>query len=141
RTSGFGQTGPYSHRAGFGSIAEAMGGLRYVTGFPDRPPTRVGISIGDSLAGLFATIGCLMALLERERSGQGQVVDTAIYEAVFAMMESIVPDYVLADHVRERTGAIIPGVSPSNIYETSDGTFVVIGANADGVFRRLTQAI
>ncbi|MFO7264276.1 MAG: formyl-CoA transferase [Bacillaceae bacterium G1] len=141
RTSGFGQTGPYKHRAGFGSIGEAMGGLRYVTGFPDRPPTRIGISIGDTLAAMFAVIGTLVALHERERSGEGQVVDTALYEAVFAVMESIVPDYLLAGYVRERMGNKLPGVAPSNIYKTKDGTYVVIGANADNVFRRLCEAM
>lgn len=141
RTSGFGQTGPYSRQAGFGSVGEAMGGLRYVTGYPDRPPTRVGISIGDSLAALFATIGCLVALQERTRSGQGQVVDTAIYEAVFAMMEGIVPEYEMTGYVRERTGNILPGVAPANIYETQDGGYIVIGANADTVFRRLMDAM
>ena len=141
RTSGFGQTGPYKHRAGFGSVGEAMGGLRYVTGFPDRPPTRIGISIGDTLAAIFAVIGTLVALHERERSGEGQVVDTALYEAVFAVMESIVPDYLLAGYVRERMGNTLPGVAPSNIYKTKDGTYVVIGANADNVFRRLCEAM
>lgn len=141
RTSGFGQTGPYKSRAGFGSIGEAMGGLRYITGFPDRPPTRIGISIGDTLAALFATIGCLTALQERNHSGKGQVVDTALYESVFAVMESIIPDYVLAGYIRERMGNILPGIAPSNIYATKDGTYVVIGANADGVFRRLAEAM
>ncbi|MFT9846262.1 CaiB/BaiF CoA transferase family protein [Aneurinibacillus sp. REN35] len=141
RTSGFGQTGPYAKRAGFGSVGEAMGGLRYVTGFPDRPPTRSGISIGDTLAALFATIGCLTALHERNRSGKGQIVDTAIYEAVFAVMESIVPDYLLTDYVRERMGNVLPGVVPSNIYLAKDGVYVLIAANADTVFRRLCQAM
>ncbi|REJ07128.1 CaiB/BaiF CoA transferase family protein [Halobacillus trueperi] len=141
RTSGFGQTGPYNKRAGFGSVAEAMGGLRYVTGFPDRPPSRIGISIGDTLAALFATIGCLTALHERERSGEGQVVDTAIYEAVFSVMESTIPDYLLTGYVRERMGNILPGVAPSNIYLTKDETFIVIGANSDGVFMRLCEAM
>ncbi|WDL97607.1 CaiB/BaiF CoA transferase family protein [Alicyclobacillus sp. ALC3] len=141
RTSGFGQSGPYRDRAGFGSVGEAMGGLRYVTGFADRPPTRIGVSIGDTLAALFATIGCLAALNERNRSGKGQVVDTAIYEAVFAVMESTVPDYLLAGYVRERMGNILPGIAPSNIYATKDGTFVVIGGNADTVFRRLCDAM
>ncbi|ADU95960.1 CaiB/BaiF CoA transferase family protein [Geobacillus sp. Y412MC52] len=141
RTSGFGQTGPYKKRAGFGSIGEAMGGLRYVTGFPDRPPTRIGISIGDTLAAMFATIGALIALHEREKSGEGQVVDTALYEAVFAVMESIVPDYLLAGYIRERMGNILPNVAPSNIYLTKDNTYVVIGANADNVFRRLCEAM
>nr|WP_170008646.1 CoA transferase [Bacillus fonticola] len=141
RTSGYGQDGPYSKRAGFGSVAEAMGGLRNVTGFPDRPPSRVGISIGDTLAALFATIGCLTALHEREKSGKGQVVDTAIYESVFSVMESMIPDYLLAGHIRERTGNLLPGIAPSNIYPTEDETYVVIGANADGVFRRLATAM
>jgi formyl-CoA transferase len=141
RTSGFGQTGPYKNRAGFGSIGEAMGGLRYVTGFPDRPPTRIGISIGDTLAALFATIGCLIALQERHSSGKGQVVDTALYEAVFAVMESLIPDYLLAGYIRERMGNILPGIAPSNIYFTKDKTYIVIGANADGVFKRLCEAM
>ncbi|MBY0149460.1 CaiB/BaiF CoA-transferase family protein [Neobacillus niacini] len=141
RTSGFGQTGPYKHRAGFGSVGEAMGGLRNVTGFTDRPPSRIGISIGDTLAALFATIGCLVALHEREKSGKGQVVDTALYESVFSIMESIIPDYLLAGYIRERMGNILPGVAPSNIYFTQDKTYIVIGANADGVFRRLCEAM
>lgn len=141
RTSGYGQTGPYKHRAGFGSIGEAMGGLRHVTGFPDRPPTRIGISIGDTLAALFATIGCLVALHESKHSGKGQVVDTALYESVFSVMESIIPDYLLADYIRERMGNILPGVAPSNIYFTKDKTYIVIGANADGVFQRLCEAM
>ncbi|MDQ0256303.1 formyl-CoA transferase/succinyl-CoA--D-citramalate CoA-transferase [Evansella vedderi] len=141
RTSGFGQTGPYKDRAGFGSVGEAMGGLRYVTGFPDRPPSRIGISIGDTLAALFATIGCLTALYEKKESGKGQVVDTAIYEAVFSVMESIIPDYLLTGYIRERMGNILPGVAPSNIYLTKDDTYIVIGANADGVFKRLCQAM
>ncbi|KIL45105.1 CaiB/BaiF CoA transferase family protein [Jeotgalibacillus soli] len=141
RTSGFGQTGPYKDRAGFGSVGEAMGGLRYVTGFPDRPPSRIGVSIGDTLTALFATIGCLVAVHEREHSGKGQMVDTALYESVFSVMESIIPDYMLAGYVRERMGNILPGVAPSNIYFTEDKTFIVIGANADGVFRRLCEAM
>lgn len=141
RTSGYGQDGPYASRAGFGSIAEAMGGIRYVTGYPDRPPTRVGISLGDSLAALHASIGCLVSLVERERSGRGQVVDTAIYESVFALMESLVPDYLVAGRVRERSGTVLPGIAPSNTYSTSDGAFVVMGANSDNVFRRLTEAL
>lgn len=141
RTSGYGQSGPYKDRAGFGSVGEAMGGLRYVSGFPDRPPSRIGVSIGDSLAALFATIGCLTALYEKSRSGKGQIVDTAIYEAVFSIMESTIPDYLLADYVRERMGNILPGIAPSNIYLTKDGTYIVIGANADGVFKRLCEAI
>lgn len=141
RTSGFGQTGPYRNRAGFGSVGEAMGGLRNVTGFPDRPPSRIGVSIGDTLTALFATIGCLVAVHEREHSGLGQVVDTALYESVFSIMESLIPDYVLADYSRERMGNILPGVAPSNIYLTLDKTYIVIGANADGVFSRLCEAM
>src|SRR5699024_5275221 len=141
RTSGFGQTGPYKDRAGFGSVGEAMGGLRYVTGFSDRPPSRIGISIGDTITALYATIGILTALHERNISGKGQVVDTALYESVFSVMESIIPDYLLVDYVRERMGNILPGVAPSNIYRTKDETYIVIGANADGVFARLAQAM
>jgi formyl-CoA transferase len=141
RTSGFGQTGPYKDRAGFGSVGEAIGGLRNVTGFPDRPPSRIGVSIGDTLTALFASIGCLVAVHEREQSGRGQVVDTALYESVFSVMESIIPDYLLASYVRERMGNILPGVAPSNIYFTKDKTYIVIGANADGVFRRLAEAM
>ncbi|MEH7125827.1 MULTISPECIES: CaiB/BaiF CoA transferase family protein [unclassified Bacillus (in: firmicutes)] len=141
RTSGYGQTGPYKHRAGFGSVGEAMGGLRYVTGFSDRPPSRIGVSVGDTLAALYATIGCLVALHERNHSGKGQIVDTALYESVFSIMESIIPDYLLAGYVRERMGNILPGVAPSNIYFTKDKTYIVIGANADGVFRRLCEAM
>ncbi|MBM7631329.1 CaiB/BaiF CoA transferase family protein [Geomicrobium sediminis] len=141
RTTGYGQTGPYKDRAGFGSIGEAMGGIRYVTGFQDRPPARVGISIGDTLAALYSTIGCLTAIEERHKSGEGQMIDTAIYESVFSVMESMIPDYLLADYVRERTGNILPGVAPSSIYRTKDDTYVVIGANADAVFSRLTRAM
>lgn len=141
RTSGYGQTGPYHKRAGFGSVGEAMGGIRHVTGFPDRAPSRIGISLGDTLAALFATIGTLTALHERNHSGRGQVVDTAIYESVFSVMESTIPDYLLAGYVRERMGNILPGVAPSNIYLTKEGTYIVIGANADGVFKRLCEAM
>ncbi|MDN3499715.1 CoA transferase [Microbacterium sp. APC 3898] len=141
RTSGFGQTGPYSKRAGFGSVGEAMGGIRHVTGFPDRAPSRIGVSLGDTLAALFATIGTLTALNERHHSGKGQMVDTAIYESVFSVMESTVPDYLLTGYIRERMGNILPGVAPSNIYLTQEGTYIVIGANADGVFKRLCEAM
>jgi formyl-CoA transferase len=141
RTSGFGQTGPYKDRAGFGSVGEAMGGLRNVTGFKDRPPSRIGVSVGDTLTALFATIGCLVAVHERTKSGKGQVVDTALYESVFSIMESLIPDYLLAGYIRERMGNILPGVAPSNIYFTLDKTYIVIGANADGVFKRLCEAM
>jgi len=141
RVTGFGQSGPYAPRAGYGSIGEAMGGLRYVTGEPDRAPSRAGISIGDSLAATFACIGTLAALHERERSGRGQVVDSAIYEAVLALMESLVPEWQVAGYQRERTGAILPNIAPSNLYPTADGQTVLIAANQDTVFARLAGAI
>ena len=141
RVSGQGQTGPYSKRAGFGSIGEAMGGLRYVCGDPDSSPSRMGISIGDSLAATFATIGALSALHHREKTGQGQVVDSAIYEAVLAMMESLVSEYDQTGYIRERTGSILPNVAPSNIYPTSDDQMILIAANQDTVFGRLAKAM
>jgi formyl-CoA transferase len=141
RVSGQGQYGPYSGRAGFGSIGEAMGGLSYVCGDPSTPPSRMGISIGDSLAATFATIGALSALHDRERTGLGQVVDSAIYEAVLAMMESLVSEYDQAGYIRERTGAILPNVAPSNVYPTRDGRMIVIAANQDTVFGRLAEAM
>jgi formyl-CoA transferase len=141
RVSGFGQTGPKATQAGYGSVGEAMGGLRAVMGEPDRPPSRAGISIGDTLAAIFATLGGLMALHARERTGRGQVVDSAIYEAVMAVMESLVTEYDVVGYVRERTGATIPNVAPSNVYPTSDGVGVLIAGNQDTVFRRLAQAM
>ena len=141
RLSGFGQSGPYKDRPGFGAIGESMGGMRYITGYPDRAPVRVGISIGDSLAAMFGVIGALMALHHRGKSGRGQVVDIALYEAVFAMMESMLPEYGYAGHVRERTGASLPGIVPSNTYPCADGRYVVIGANADSIFKRMMRAI
>lgn len=141
RVSGFGQTGPYSRQAGFGAVGEAMGGLRYVCGDPSTPPSRVGISIGDSLAATFACVGALSALHHRERTGEGQVVDSAIYEAVLNMMESLITEYDQAGYVRERTGAILPNVAPSNVYPTADGQMVLIAANQDTVFRRLAEAM
>ncbi|WP_194744645.1 CaiB/BaiF CoA transferase family protein [Thermaurantiacus tibetensis] len=140
RVSGYGQSGPYARRAGFGAIGEAMGGLRALVGEPDRPPARVGISIGDSLAATFACLGALMALHHRHRTGEGQVVDSAIYEAVLAVMESTVPEYTEAGVVRERSGSILPGNAPSNVYPCRDGE-ILIGANQDGVFRRLCEAM
>ena len=140
RVSGFGQTGPYSRQAGFGAIGEAMGGLRYVVGDPTTPPSRMGISIGDSLAATFACIGALSALHHRERTGRGQVVDSAIYEAVLNMMESLVTEFDKTGFVRERTGAILPNVAPSNVYRTGDG-MVLIAANQDTVFSRLAEAM
>lgn len=141
RVTGFGQTGPYSGRAGYGSIGEAMGGLRYVVGDPSAPPSRVGISIGDTLAAIFAALGVLSAIVERSRTGKGQIVDSAIYEAVLAVMESLVPDYAVGGHIRERTGPFLPDVAPSNVYTTSDGRDAVLAANQDTVFRRLAVAM
>ncbi|MEZ5559887.1 MAG: CoA transferase [Pseudomonadales bacterium] len=141
RVSGFGQTGPYAHRAGYGSIGEAMGGIRYLAGDPDRPPSRVGLSIGDSLAATYACLGTLAALHYRERSGRGQVVDSAIYEAVLAMMESTIPEFTEAGVIRERSGSILPKIAPSNVYPTRDGEMILIGANQDSVFARLAEAM
>lgn len=139
--SGFGQTGPYQSDAGFGSVAEAVGGIRFTTGDPDRPPARTGISLGDSLASLFAVIGTLASLLERTGSDRGQEVDVAIYEAVFALMESTVTDYAVAGVTRTRTGSTLAGVAPANIYPTADGSMLVIAANAQSVFARLAAAM
>ena len=141
RVTGYGQTGPYAQRAGYGSIGEAMGGLRYVTGEPGRPPSRSGISIGDSLAGTFAALGAVVALHARERTGRGQVIDVAIYEAVLALMESLLPEWAVAGYQRERTGAILPNVAPSNAYPTRDGSGILIAANQDTVFARLAKAM
>jgi formyl-CoA transferase len=140
RVSGYGQTGPYSERAGFGGIGEAMGGWRYIVGDPDRPPSRMGVSIGDSLAATYGCMGALAALHARERTGKGQVVDSALYEAVLQVMESLVPEYMVAGHIRKRSGSILEGVSPSNVYPASDGEYL-IGANQDAVFARLCQAM
>jgi formyl-CoA transferase len=141
RVSGYGQTGPYSKRAGFGAVGESMGGLRYVCGDPSAPPSRMGISIGDSLAATFACIGALSALHHRERTGEGQVVDSAIYEAVLNMMESLITEYDKAGYIRERQGSILPNVAPSNIYPTKDNNMILIAANQDTVFKRLTEAM
>ncbi len=141
RVSGYGQTGPYAKRAGYGAIGEAMGGLRHVVGDPSTPPSRMGISIGDTLAATFACLGGMMALHEVARTGQGQVVDSAIYEAVLNVMESLVTEYDKAGLVRERTGAILPNVAPSNVYPTRDGRFILIAANQDTVFARLAEAM
>lgn len=137
RVTGFGQTGPYAQRAGYGSIGEAMGGIRYVTGEPDRPPSRAGISLGDSLAAMFATLGTLVSIHQRDRSGRGQIVDSAIYEAVLGMMESLIPEWQIAGYQRQRTGPTLPNVSPSNAYPTLDGEMILIAANQDTVFGRL----
>ncbi|NJN39757.1 MAG: CoA transferase [Gammaproteobacteria bacterium] len=142
RMSGFGQEGPYRDLAGFGAIGESMGGMRYVTGFPDRPPVRLNLSIGDSLAALHGVIGVLMALHHRTANGgKGQVVDVALYEAVFNMMESTLPEFDRFGITRERTGSNLTGIVPSNTYLTSDSHHVVIGANADSIFKRLMNAI
>jgi formyl-CoA transferase len=142
RLSGFGQTGPYRDQPGFGAIAESMGGMRHVTGFPDRPPVRMNISIGDALAALHGVIGALMALHYRGvHNGKGQVIDVALYEAVFNMMESLVPDYDLFGEIRGRIGTGLTNIVPSNTYATRDGKNVVIGGNADSIYKRLMHAI
>ncbi|GAB4576432.1 MAG: CoA transferase [Rhodothalassiaceae bacterium] len=140
RVSGFGQTGPYAARAGYGSIGEAMGGMRNLAGDPSTPPSRIGLSIGDSLAATFACVGALMALHHRTVTGRGQVVDSAIYEAVLAMMESTIPEYTEGGIIRERSGSILPKVAPSNVYPTEDGD-ILIAANQDSVFSRLAEAM
>ena len=142
RLSGFGQSGPMQGQPGFGAVGESMGGLRYITGFEDRPPVRTGISIGDSIAALWGVIGALMALRHREvNGGSGQVVDVALYEAVFAMMESMVPEFDVFGFIRERSGNIMPGITPSSIHTSSDGKHVQIGANGDAIFQRFMRAI
>jgi formyl-CoA transferase/succinyl-CoA--D-citramalate CoA-transferase len=139
--SGFGQTGPLAKQAGFGSVGESMGGIRYTTGSPDRRPARAGVSLGDALAALFGVIGALAAVTEARRTGRGQEVDVAIYEAVAALMESSMADLELGGVLRERSGSTLPGVAPSNVYPTSDGSEVVIAGNADSVFARLCVAM
>ena len=146
RLSGFGQTGPMKDQPGFGAIGESMGGLRYVSGHPDRPPVRVGVSIGDSVAALHGVIGAMVALRHRDATGgklagEGQMVDVALYEAVFNMMESLVPEFDHAGVVRERTGGALPGIVPSNTYTTGDGENIVIAGNGDAIFKRLMLAI
>ena len=141
RVSGFGQTGPYSERAGYGLIGEAMGGLRYVTGEPDRPPARAGISIGDSLTALHAVIGVMMALHHRERTGRGQMIDAALYESVLSVMENLVTEYDLTGYVRERSGSVLPGIAPSNVYPCANGESLLIGGNGDAVFARLAATM
>ncbi len=141
RISGFGQTGPYRDRAGYGSTGESLGGLRYVTGFPDRPPLKMGVSIGDAIAALYATIGSLAALRRRDATGQGEVVDVALYEAVFSLLEGILPEYGHTGVVRERQGNALPGSAPSNSHPTSDGSYITIGANGESIFARFCAAI
>ena len=142
RISGYGQTGPYRDRPGFGAIGESMGGIRFTTGSPDSPPARVGVSIGDTLASLHGVIGALMALLHvRTGGGEGQVVDVSLVESVFNVMESLVPEYDLLGEVRTRTGGALPGITPSNTYPSKDGGFVVVAGNSDPIFRRLMGVI
>ena len=142
RLSGYGQTGPYKDRPGFGVIGEAMGGMRFITGYPELPPVRMGISIGDSIAALYGAIGALVALHHRKvNGGAGQMVDLALYEAVFSVMESLVPEFDVLGFVRERAGNALPGIVPSNTYPTRDGKYVIVGANGDSIFKRLMTAI
>ncbi|WP_421683900.1 CoA transferase [Stutzerimonas urumqiensis] len=141
RISGYGQTGPYRDRPGFGVIGEAMGGLRHLSGYPGQPPVRVGISIGDSLSSLYGVIGILLALQERQRSGLGQMIDVALYESVFGMMESLIPEYDVFGYVREPAGSALPGITPSNSYPCNDGTYVLIAGNGDSIYKRLMTLI
>src|SRR6185369_7218405 len=141
RISGYGQTGPYRERPGFGAIGEAMGGLRHVTGFPGQPPVRPNLSIGDTIASLHGVMGALLALREAEKTGKGQVVDVALYESVFNCSESLLPEYDAGGYVRERSGSTLPGIAPSNLYPCKDGSYVLIAGNADSLYRRLMSAI
>lgn len=140
RVSGYGQTGPYRDRPGFGVVAEAMGGLRYLSGEPGRAPVRVGVSIGDSLSALHGVIGVLLALRARDRDGEGQMIDVALYESVFNMMESLLPEYAVFGEVRQPAGSSLPGIAPSNAYACRDG-YVLIAGNGDSIFRRLMALI
>jgi formyl-CoA transferase len=140
RMSGYGQSGPYAERAGYGGIGEAMGGWRHIVGEPDRPPARMGVSIGDALAATYGALGVLAALHRRESSGEGQIIDSALYEAVLQVMESLAPDYAIAGFTRQRSGAILPGIAPSNVYPCTDGDMLIAG-NQDTVFARLAEAI
>jgi len=143
RISGYGQTGPYARRPGFAAVAEGMGGLRYVNGFPDRPPARANLSLGDTIGGLHAVLGLLLALHHRDGkgTGEGQVVDVALYESIFNLMESTVPEYVTAGVVRERQGSTVSGIVPTNVYPCADAHYIIIGGNADSIFRRLMRAV
>ncbi|HEY5897229.1 MAG TPA: CoA transferase, partial [Burkholderiales bacterium] len=140
RISGYGQSGPYRERPGFAAIAEALGGMRYITGYPDRPPVRPNLSIGDTLAALHGVIGALLALQAIQRGAKGQLVDVALYESVFNCMESLLPEYDAQGVVRERSGSALPGIAPSNLYACKDG-HVLIAGNADSLYRRLMTAI
>jgi len=141
RVSGYGQSGPYRDLPGFGVVAEAMGGLRHLSGEPGRPPVRVGVSIGDSLSALHGVIGVLLALRARDQTGQGQVIDVALYESVFNMMESLLPEYSVFGEVRQPAGSSLPGIAPSNAYRCGDGKYVLVAGNGDSIFKRLMQAI
>ncbi|UOR13561.1 CaiB/BaiF CoA transferase family protein [Halobacillus amylolyticus] len=143
RVSGYGQTGPYRDKAGFGSIGESMGGLRHITGHPDSTPSRVGVSLGDSLAAMYSVIGAMMAIYHRDvkGTGKGQVIDVALYEAVFSLMEGSLPEFDKLGAVRERTGSALPGIAPSNTYQCNDGKYIVVGGNGDAIFKRLMNAI
>ena len=141
RISGYGQTGPYRDKPGFGVVAEAMSGLRHLTAEPGRVPVRVGVSIGDTLASLHGVIGILMALIERQRSGQGQVIDVALYEAVFNCMESLLPEYSAFGAVREAAGSALPGIAPTNAYRCADGQYALVAGNGDSIFKRLMMVI
>ena len=141
RISGYGQTGPYRDLPGFGVIGEAMGGLRHLSGYPGQAPVRVGISIGDSLSSLYGVIGVLLALQERARSGEGQEIDVALYESVFAMMESLIPEYDAFGYVREPAGSALPGITPSNSYPCNDGSYVLIAGNGDSIYKRLMSLL
>ncbi|GAC1460454.1 MAG: CaiB/BaiF CoA-transferase family protein [Ktedonobacteraceae bacterium] len=141
RVSGFGQTGPSRDQPGFGSVGESMGGIRYITGEPGHPPVRSNISMGDSLTALYAVIGALMALHARDQQGKGQVVDVALYEAVFSLLESTLPEYDVAGLVRQPSGSALPGIAPSNTYLCKDDSYVVIGGNGDAIFKRLMRLI
>jgi len=140
RMSGYGQTGPYSNRAGFGGIGEAMGGWRYIVGEPDRSPSRMGISIGDTLTATYGCMGVLAALHHRSVTGHGQVIDAALYESVLQVMEGLVPEYDHSGYIRERSGSILPGIAPSNVYICKDGEYM-IGANKDSLWQRLAEAM
>jgi len=141
RVSGYGQSGPQAGKPGFAAIAEAIGGLRYLIGYPDRAPVRTGVSIGDTLASLYGVIGSLMALRHAEATGEGQVVDVSLVEAVLAVTESLIPEYGADGTIRERTGSSLPGIAPSNTYTTRDGRYLVLAANGDSIFNRLMHAI
>jgi formyl-CoA transferase len=141
RVSGYGQTGPYATRPGYASVGEGMGGLRYLMGDPQSPPSRAGISLGDSLAAMFACLGGLSAIISARTTGRGQVVDSSIYESVLGIMESLIPEYVLAGYTRERSGSKLTGIAPSNVYPTADGRMVIIAANQDTLFKRLAEAM